>query len=226
MKRLENLVVKKVTLVSAGANPDADIVLYKSEDAMPDAKDTKELTDQLAKVQEELKGQDEKVKRSVLDVLKSIFGAEKKDEQKADTELAKRDEVIAKQNDRIAKLEDERERDAYITKAQSLGLVGDDWAALLRKAETGMSAEERKAFGERMASMAKVAKDSKLFAELGSNGAGEGDTWGKIEKLAEGVVAKSSGSIAKAQAISDVLKTDEGAALYTQYLNEQTKGAR
>jgi hypothetical protein len=200
---------------------------------MPDAKvdvklDAKELTDQLAQIQKGLEGHEEKVKKSVLDTLKSIFVPKVEADPeiaRRDEAMAKRDEVIAKQAERIAALEDERQRDVYITKAQSLGLPGDDWASLLRKAETSMTAEERKRFEERLGGLTKVAKDSALFAELGANGSGEGDAWSKIEKLAEGIVAKSSGSLSKQQAISDVLKTPEGSTLYDQYLKEQTKGA-
>lgn len=223
MNRLTDLVVKKVTLVAAGANPDADILLYKAEDDMAEL--PKDVADRIAALETNAAGTDEKVKKSIVEVLKSIFTGEKKDEPKVDAEIAKRDEVIAKLNDRVTQLADERERDTYIAKAQSLGLPGDDWGTLLRKAEKDMTAEERKTFGEKLAGLAKIAKDSVLFREVGGNGAGEGDTWGKIEKLADGIVAKSSGAVSKQQAIADALKTPEGKALYTEYLKEQTKGA-
>jgi hypothetical protein len=56
--------------------------------------------------------------------------------------------------------------------------------------------------------LASVGSDNKIA----SNGA-----WEKIEKLAEGMVQKSSTPMKQADAISLVLKTEEGKKLYNQY---------
>lgn len=66
-------------------------------------------------------------------------------------------------------------------------------------------------------------KGSAILKDAGSR-AGKtaaGSAWEEIEKLAAGIVEKSTDSMSKPQAITHVLNTEQGAALYTKYEQEQ-----
>ena len=76
------------------------------------------------------------------------------------------------------------------------------------------------------ASMKKASdalKGSEIFKNKGSKGdVAGGSAWDKIEKMAAGIVEKSADtSVTKAQAITRVLATEEGQALYAEYEAEK-----
>jgi hypothetical protein len=54
--------------------------------------------------------------------------------------------------------------------------------------------------------------------------ASDSDAWGKLEELAKGVVEKAAGDLSEAQAMAKILKTAEGAKLYTAYLGDYAQG--
>lgn len=73
-------------------------------------------------------------------------------------------------------------------------------------------------------------KSSKLFGEYGSNlsttGSGNSseNAWMKIEKAAEGYVAKSGTVVSKEAAVEQFLKTSEGQKMYAEYKNGRKDG--
>jgi len=88
----------------------------------------------------------------------------------------------------VAKLVDQGERAEYIAKAEALGLPGgnpDDFADILRKAEAGMTDEEREKFNEVMQGASAVIKASALLRPAGRDGIGDTSVAAEVEELAK-----------------------------------------
>ncbi len=68
----------------------------------------------------------------------------------------------------------------------------------------------------------KTIAESELLKERGSSAESQngGNAWQKIEAMADGLVEKSAHGISHAQAITKVLATKQGEALYNAYLGE------
>lgn len=90
----------------------------------------------------------------------------------------------------------------------------------MHKVDPGLAESQCKA----MKAASDALRASAILKSAG-NRAGQtatGSAWGEIEKLAAGIVKKSSGSsMTRAQTVAHVLRTEQGQALYTQYEEEQ-----
>ena len=175
--------------------------LTKVEEPMPD--------NDVAKALAEAKAESEAVKKALVDA-------------QAEAKAAK---------EAVAKMEDDRQRQIYIAKAKELtdlpGVNPDDFGPLLRKAYTGLSQEEQGKFDAILRGAVKVAQDSALFAELGSNPKGPtGDAYAKLEVKANALIEKSKDALTFAQAFAKVCETPEGKRLYDEYDKEQAKDRR
>lgn len=76
---------------------------------------------------------------------------------------------------------------------------------------------------ETMKKASDALKGSEILKSAGSR-AGQtaaGSAWEELEKMASGIVEKSSDPMSSAQAMVCVLETDQGKALYTKYEQEQ-----
>lgn len=146
--------------------------------------------------------------------------------QKADetsVKLEKAESDLAETRDQL--------RTAQIVKKADTDFAGvaprDDMVELLKSAETAMSPDDY----ERLETVLKTANarisEGRLFSELGYTGGtgieSGGDAWAKIEKAADDMVEKSD-TLTKDQAVDRVLKTPEGARLYSDYMRESGLG--
>lgn len=163
-------------------------------------------------------------KKSVIDTVKDFLKSFKPEGVAAAAEVAeelkKRDAEIAKQATEIQKLRDQREHDQYIAKAQGLkhlpGVTADAFASILRKAEAGLTTEERVAFDKMLAGANEALRQSALFQEVGGSAGVPTEPWGKVEQLAKERIQKD-GRLTEQQAIAAVLETKDGQALWAQH---------
>lgn len=129
---------------------------------------------------------------------------------------------------RVAAGEAETRRKELVAKASGwthLGLPqGDVLAQLLLADKAGK--ESLELVCKNFEAVNAQAKAGGLFGEVGSSqaGGGAGDPWAKIEALAGAYVAKASGKVSKADAVSAVLETDEGKKLYAEHQAARPKG--
>jgi len=165
------------------------------------------------------------------EVLKARFAAMEVAVAKADARAAAAEAFAQAQAAEVQK------RDA-VQKAASfrhLPINPDDDAAVigsLLKAQRGepLTPEELMAVGKRTfelfsAADALVAQGGApaLYHPIGSaagGDAGAGDAWSRLQTLAQTAVTKAAGTLTEAKALSGVLKTAEGQALYAEYLRQ------
>lgn len=184
-------------------------------------------------------GVDEAQRTFYQTVLKSLDDA-----QAQNTELAER---VEKAEGRNADLEGKLLEKDLVHKAETdLKHVApaDETVAVLKAAKETMSAEQYEALETLLSKANAKIETGSLFEELGRSqdpvikdairrganldtGSG-GDAWAKIEELAKSLVEKSDDGdpISKEQAIARVLKTEEGAQLYGEYITETRGGAQ
>jgi len=139
------------------------------------------------------------------------------------TELWKKQQVTEAE---LRKERDERKKAEFVEVAKgfnNLGVEAEKFGPVLK----AIAESAPKAYEE----MLKVLKSAdaglaKLFDEAGSDAAAGGstDSWAKIEGMAKELVQKSEGKLSQADAISQVLSTDNGRKLYDQY-NAEMGGA-
>ena len=141
------------------------------------------------------------------------------DVRKSEDELRDR---VEKAETLAAKAEDELRTTEFIRKSEDLASVApaSELAPILKEASETMSPEGFGKLEEILkAAQAKIDTGA-LFAEIGSAARSEGaaatDAYGKIEKLADELVEKST-DLSRDAAIDRVLKTDEGKRLYSEY---------
>lgn len=140
-------------------------------------------------------------------------------------EVRKADELkerVEKAEAMARKAEDELRTKEYILKAEGLSHVApaQDLAPILKEAAEKMDAESFEKLGEILAAAEEKVSKGGLFTEFGSAARGEGsggDAWEKIEKMAGELVEKST-DLSHAQAVTKVLDTEQGKALYSEYL--------
>lgn len=136
----------------------------------------------------------------------------------------------AEEHEKVLKAEkDEQVKKEFIAKAaefKHIAVKADEFGPVMK--ELHEKAPEAFAKVEATLKAAEAAlKEGKLFAEIGSSQPGQesGDAWEKINKIAEGMVAKDeSRKLTKSAAIAEVLKTEEGMKLYGEYEAAQSKG--
>jgi len=137
---------------------------------------------------------------------------------------------LTKQNEEIRKSLDtereERRRQELISKAKDElaycpGSTAEEQAALLLKLEKVDPKLAETQFAQ-MKATSEAMQKSAMFAEAGARfGEGsEGSAMAKLEKMAAGLVQKSTEELSSEQAFARVIKTAEGAKLYQEYLDE------
>lgn len=103
----------------------------------------------------------------------------------------------------------------------------DKALGLMLKSAHELSPDFAKGFETLLGRMDEMVAKSSMLTTMGAvQKANEGGAWSKIETLAKGMVRKSAeggNSLSHAQAIDLVLKTEEGAALYREYLGDNPK---
>lgn len=136
--------------------------------------------------------------------------------EKAETDLAETREAL-RTSEIIAKAE---------TEFSKVG-AKDDVVAVLKSASEKLDDESYQALVTLLAGANEQITKGDLFAEMGRTHGSEapkGDAWDKIEKAADDLVEKSDQGISRAQAVSRVLETREGAELYSNYMSENFGG--
>lgn len=136
------------------------------------------------------------------------------------SDLRKQNEELAKSLNEITEANLLKE---YVEKAgefKNLSISPEEFGPVLKTLAT----QTPEAF-EKVMAVLKAAdealKQTELFKSAGSEATvSTGDSWARIEKLAEGLIEKSDKGFSKAKAIEQVLKTDEGKKLYNQYMIE------
>lgn len=134
-------------------------------------------------------------------------------------------EAVAKAEKLEKELNQERETRRHkelVEKAEKLGVGAktDELVAIMK----ALPADQLEKFEGILKGAGEQIKKGKLFEELGGSGMGAGgDTWNKIEKLAESRVTKGENKT-KADAIEAVLKTEEGQKLYAEYKGSRKDG--
>jgi hypothetical protein len=160
-------------------------------------------------------------------VMKSLLSNLPKETKSAIEAVFKSQQELIKKNDELTQKLVETERTAkrkeYVAKAagfKHLGVNVEELAeTMLALSET---APKQLEVIEKMLSSAdeQVGKGD-LFKEFGSSlPAGGKSTWDKIEKAAEGYVAKSGEKASKAEAVDRFLATSEGKRMYEEYMND------
>jgi hypothetical protein len=154
------------------------------------------------------------------------------EKQLADIRKAHEEQISAltKQNEEIRKSLDtereERRRQTLIAKAKDElsycpGQSAEEQADLILKLEK-VDKELADQQWAQMKATSEAMQKSEMFREAGASfGSGsEGSAYAKLEKMAAGLVEKSTGDLTSEQAFARVIKTAEGAKLYSQYLDE------
>jgi len=128
-------------------------------------------------------------------------------------------------NEQIAKMRDENDTKVFVAKAakltSNLGVKADEFGPVLKSINAANPELAAKVEAVLKSANEAVAKGD-LFKEAGAEthgnptGVAKADAWGQIETLASNMVAKGD-SKTQAEAISEVLKSDEGRRLYAIY---------
>lgn len=159
-------------------------------------------------------------------VFKALLSDVPKETKGALEAIFKSHQELVKKNDELTTKLVETERAAkrkdFVAKAagfKHLGMNTEELAdTMLALSE---SAPKQLEVVEKMLSAAdeQVSKGA-LFSEIGSQlPSGAATTWEKIEKAAEGYVAKSGEKVSKAEAIDRFIQTTDGKRLYEDYMN-------
>lgn len=128
----------------------------------------------------------------------------------------------------LKKERDERRAKEFIAKAETFKHYVGDKAALAKDLQA-LSDSNNELYEKIVKQLEATDSQAEIvakaaFKEIGSQlpgNTGTHDAWAKIEKLAEGVVAKSDKVMTQANAIESVLLTREGQALYEEYKNSR-----
>lgn len=202
---LKRLTIKRVSLVTAGANPLADITFFKSKDKpMPENEPVV----------------DEEVRKQVVDLQKKVDEAEsaRKAAETTATDLSKKldDQAAA-----IAKMQGEKRVAEFVAKARTLPVMGaaETFGPILAKIEGALTAEEYTVFEKQLIAINTQAGVSDLLKELGGGGGDEGHgAEDKLNALAK-AHQKEKGVTFEA-AYAEVIKSAEGSALFRQATKE------
>lgn len=127
----------------------------------------------------------------------------------------------------VKSLQAEKQEQHYVAKAAkefSHLPLGEQQLGLMLKSANDMNPDFAKGFETLLGRMDEMVQKSAMLTTMGAvSKSNEGGAWAKIETLAEGIVQKSAESqnpLTKAQAIDAVLKTEQGKALYREYLGD------
>lgn len=181
----------------------------------------------------DLSGVDEAQRPFYSTVLKGMEDA------KAESEQLRQD--VTKAGETITELEGKLLEKDIVLKADDFKHVAerDDLVVVLKAAKESMSDEQYTLLEDVLTKANAKIETGALFAELGRSadpvikeairkGATVdtgGDAWEKIEKGAEALIEKSDEELSRHAAIDRFLKTDEGRALYSEYVAEKGRVA-
>jgi|GEM_PF-5873206 len=131
----------------------------------------------------------------------------------------------------LAEEREQRVTREWIAKAAAyadLPTTAADFGPVLKEAAEKLQPETFTKLETVLKAANEIARQSALLGEFGRIGVvgGGGDAFEAIEKLADGLVQKSTDGLTKQQAIDRVLKTAEGKQLYAQYEREQDEARR
>lgn len=164
------------------------------------------------------KVEDKDVKKEDLSNLSPEMQATIKEVMKSNEGLLQR---VAKTEDDNKALKDEIETKKFVAKAEELTDLGVE-AEKLGPVLKELSEKAPEAF-EKLTPILEGANKtikSSAFKEFGTSTHGGGTAWAKIEKSAEELASKDN-KITKEQAMSKVLKTEEGKKLMQEYRDEK-----
>jgi len=207
----------------AGGFPMGDMQEDEEEDPMPKAKDKKKKKRNEEHMSTEVEGLTEEVKKQIEEITKA--------------QTVQLDALKA-ENERISKClaEEQASRELGVWKERVSkdlshfpGQSFDELADTLKKMHSLDPEIAEKQFAN-MKSASDAIKSSSLLREAGGSYSGGndnsfgGDSWDKIEKLAEGLVEKSDDlSLTHAKAVDKIMHSEKGQQLYKQYLEEHTE---
>ena len=132
-------------------------------------------------------------------------------------------EKSAKMEETLKSLTSANEKREFVAKAAEdfshINMESDALGSMLQQADA-VGEDFSKGFNALLKGMNEVVQKSALLQTTGSAtiSGGTADAWAKIEALAEGLVQKSDKAMSKAEAVSVVMKTEEGQQLYNDYL--------
>jgi hypothetical protein len=122
----------------------------------------------------------------------------------------------------VAKRErDQRAEDQYRRQAADyavLGIKPDDWG-VLREVDEKLSPEVQKRVREVLGRARAELEHAPHFVPIGKDGGGAADAWGRLEALRDARVAKAN--ISPDQAMTQILDTPEGKAMYADWDRER-----
>lgn len=139
---------------------------------------------------------------------------------KENADLRKSHEELQK---KFSESENARLTKEFVEKAsefKNLGIEANEFGPVLKTINEASTEAYDKVMGVLKAADKQLG-ESKVFESAGSDSkVAKSGAWDKIEKLAEGMVEKSTDGLTHAQAIDRVLKSDEGKKLYNEYMKE------
>lgn len=239
-KWLKKLRVTRVALVGQGANPDADMLIYKAktvEPATPDDDEDDTTKSMPARGDVHVPGASRKqttyktegtmpepteVEKQNADLAARIAKAEA-EHTALIARVAKAEQDREAATAQIAKLESDRRAEQYIAKARTLsGLPGvdDSFGPLLEKAEANMTPEQVEKFETVLRSARTAVQKGGLFTELGRNGGA--DT--RSDKTTAAIL-KAAGGIKKYGKISNVEEVEKSLRAAEADYNEEWANA-
>jgi len=207
MKRLVDILLDEVSVVTAGANNLADIVLIKNEEGNMPKKETPaveetavdKVEDIVTDAQEEIK---EEVAEEVPEVAKADDEVAEEVTEKADTldvekKLTELEKRAAEAEMELAKMRDEKAELAWVSKCTEVAQDGETVGKLLHQVAKMDSAVADSIFDVVKALSAQVA-ESKLFGVVGKSGEDTTDAYTKLKKKAQELQGSKGISFEKA----------------------------
>ncbi len=214
VKRLKNLRLSEVSLVPAGANPSAHVMLYKAEKPEEPKRESKETPGMTVKVNKKEDGTIEvvSVAEDGTETIVETITAPKV--EKAEETVSKSDyEAIKKQQEetakQLAKMQEEATKATFTAKAAEYGNIGiaDDVAPVLIAANKSFTEDEFKALETLLKAANARAESSALLKQLSKTGGNDPtDFDSKLEALAKAKVDAGTAAtieIAKGQVMRE-----------------------
>lgn len=215
---LTELVLDRVDLVTAGANPGAHVLIHKFD--TPDILEGK-VAEPIVETPEVRKQDGENVADVVETVAKAEFDAVQK--QLQDLSKALEDARVAREADaeRIAKMERERRQGEFIAKAKDLGNIGaaDALGNLLLEVSEGVPADTFKSLEQLLKAANAQLEKGALFATFGKGGADPVTEKTFDERVEEMAKSKVEAKTAPTLEIAKLQVLNENPDLRAEYRN-------
>lgn len=241
---LRRLKLDRVDLVPRGANPEANIMLFKNRNDTSASASTvaaivtskekvmsdteleakveeleKQLTDATAE-RDEAKAKLEETSEAELEAARNRIAELESELEKSDkTDVRKKLDELAAENEKLRKAERRR---TFVEKAQTYKDLGDPAriAPLLEEADEHFSEESQKTLVSFLDAASEQVEKGKLFAQLSDPGR-ESDDWeSQLAKAAQERVEKSDGGLTIEQAKTQIMH--ENAELRDEYLKARS----